>query len=276
MTPYSQAAEIFDFISGIKRNATGFTSSLFAGPEDVQRWIESGAWSSFRGSGSLVAFRQERDITRVYHVAASAGDLHEALRSVVAIQPSRSLLTADLIGLEGDVERIAAVYGRHGFSGYTSLIRMVRAGGDSSPVDVRFPEVEFANPGDLPVVEAFLRETLDPIRDQIPNTEAIEAALAQRNVLIERRGRELGGMLYFETTGLTSHLRYWYVDPQLHNQGIGGRLLKTWLRTCSDCRRFILWVVEFNEDTIARYRHYGFRFDKLVDQIVIRREELQS
>ena len=42
-------------------------------------------------------------------------------------------------------------------------------------------------------------------------------------------------------------------------------------RSSTGAKRAILWVVRDNADAIAKYRHYGFREDTLVDRIMIRR-----
>jgi ribosomal protein S18 acetylase RimI-like enzyme len=75
----------------------------------------------------------------------------------------------------------------------------------------------------------------------------------------------------FEPMGLTSHLRYWYVDEAFRNQGIGARLMRRFFRLSSGSQRLILWVAGDNSDALAKYRHYGFREDTLVDRIMIRR-----
>jgi len=103
----------------------------------------------------------------------------------------------------------------------------------------------------------------------------LHAALAG-NILLVRCRDELGGVLWFETTGLTSHLRYWYVNPALRNRGPARALSAAIFRHCAACRRFILWVIADNDDGIAKYEHYGYRRESLVDRIMINRGESRT
>src|SRR5207248_2912846 len=115
----------------------------------------------------------------------------------------------------------------------------------------------------------------DPYRDRIPHDNELAELVTGRKILLIRRGAAVGGVLIFETTGLTSHLRYWYVNQRFRDQGIGARLMRTFLRVSSGGRRILLWVVSGNADAIAKYRHYGFQAESLVDWIMIDKEEAQ-
>jgi len=125
--------------------------------------------------------------------------------------------------------------------------------------------------GDTAAVSAFLEGLLDPYRDAIPDEAEIREAAERGNLLLVRRGESLGGILWFETTGISSHLRYWYVHDGFRGQGIGAHLMRQFLHLCRQCRRVIAWVAKENADAIAKYCHYGFRPDTIVDHILIRR-----
>jgi len=49
--------------------------------------------------------------------------------------------------------------------------------------------------------------------------------------------------------------------------------MRTYLREHPLTARFLLWVVAGNADAIAKYEHYGFRREKLCDQIMFRPKE---
>ena len=164
------------------------------------------------------------------------------------------------------MEALAAVYRAHGFRDYMTLVRMVRMGAPALDGD----DAEVATADDVPAIGSFLDGILDRYYDQIPEPGEVLDAVQAGNLLVVRRGGEVGGVLWSETTGLTTHLRYWYVHPQFVNQGIGARLIRTYFRRAAACRRFILWVIANNADSIARYEHYGFRRENLVDRIMMK------
>lgn len=262
------SARLFDAIQRVKHGATGFTTSFFATRDQAQAWIDRGALLCVNAEGALLILRRDRDFHHLYHAAANPEALAAALAALEGTDFGAALAT-DLVGREADVEAMARVYAGAGFAPYTSLFRMVRLADPARPDDYEDPAVEFAAPGDEEAIAAFFERLLDRFSEQIPELDEIAAAIARRNIIIVRQGDELGGLLFFETTGLTSTLRYWHVSDRRRNQGIGARLIKTFFRLCRASRRIMLWVIADNADAIAKYQHYGFQGESLVDRIMI-------
>jgi len=119
-------------------------------------------------------------------------------------------------------------------------------------------------------VQAFLARLLDRYTEQVPDVEEVAGLAARGGLLLVRRGADLGGILIFERAGLTATLRYWFVNDRFRDQGIGSRLIKTFFRTCQSSRRIVLWVVSDNHDSIAKYGHYRFLPEGLVDHVLLR------
>jgi len=138
------------------------------------------------------------------------------------------------------------------------------------------PEVAVAAAQDAPGVHAFLCGLLDPLVDQVPEPDEVRAAAERRNILVVRRGGEIGGVLVFETAGVTAILRYWYCGPRFRRQGIGARLIETFFYLRRAGRRIVVWVVDDNFDAIAKYRRYGFFQEGLVDRIMICKGECRA
>jgi ribosomal protein S18 acetylase RimI-like enzyme len=247
-----------------------FTTNFYAAPQQLRDWAGRGVFSLAPGVRTTLLFRRDRHFEHLYHVAASRADLAEALASLDPI-PGLPIVT-DLVGRPEDVAPIAEIYRANGFEDYVDLVRMVRPGGSSPDVGAD-TSVDYAQLADIPAIVAFLDRQLDPFRDQIPEADEIESAIARRSILIDRRDGTPGGLLFFEDTGRTSTLRYWYVDSGCFGRGIGGRLMRTYLRQHPSTARFLLWVVGGNASVIAKYERYGFRREKLFDQIMIRRRE---
>ena len=246
-----------------------FTTNFYGAPEQLRDWAGQGALSLARGVRTTLLFRRDRQFEHLYHIAASRADLAEALASLDPI-PGSPIVT-DLVGRPEDVAPVAEIYRTNGFEDYVNLVRMVRPRG-SSP-DAEDASVDYAQLADAPAIVAFLDRQLDPYRDRIPEADEIESAIARRIILIDRCDGAPGGLLFFEDTGRTSTIRYWYVDKECTGRGVGGRLMRTYLREHPSTARFLLWVVGSNADAIAKYEHYGFRREKLSDQIMIRRRE---
>lgn len=214
----------------------------------------------------MLILRRDRELDRVYHVAASLEALQSALAEVVAPGP----LVADVIGGNRDLPAVTAAYESNGFQPYRRLVRMVRAGGDAGLSGQCAEPVRQAGAADAREVYEFLHRLLDPWSDQPPSLDEIRRAVEAGGVIISRP-EKISGALIFETIGVTSILRYWYVEPGLRDRGTGGALLRAMLRACRESRRILLWVRADNDDAISRYARHGFRMEGLADQILIRR-----
>lgn len=262
--------EISDELRRIRELNKEFTTNFYAAPDQLRDWAGQGVLSLGRGMRTTLLFRRDRHFEHLYHVAASRADLAEALAS---LDPIAGLpIVTDLVGRPEDVAPIAEIYRENGFEDYVELVRMVRAGGSSPDAGPDAP-ADSAQLADIPAIVAFLDRQLDPFRDQIPEADEIESAIARRSILIDRCDGAPGGLLFFEDTGRTSTIRYWYVDSRCFGRGVGGRLMRTYLRQHRSTARFLLWVVSGNAGAIAKYEHYGFRREELSDRIMIRRRE---
>jgi ribosomal protein S18 acetylase RimI-like enzyme len=268
--PVRNRADLLEALERVRRAGAAPVTNWFATPERIDYWIGGGSLCCLEGERGLLILRRDRGFHRIYHSAADLEALSAVLRSSSGELAVKGVLTADLIGRPPDLEPVAGVYRENGFADHNRLIRMIRMAAPEEFAESG-PDVAFAGPADVEAVAAFLGGLLDPYTDQIPNEDEIREAASRRNIILVRRGESVGGLLLFETTGVTSHLRYWYVDGGARNQGIGARLIRRFFRLSSGGKRVILWVAGDNSDAIAKYRHYGFRPETLVDRIMIRR-----
>jgi GNAT superfamily N-acetyltransferase len=269
MARTAQPGSPLEAIQRVKQAVGLPIANWFAGARQLERWTAAGTLSYLESPGALLIFRRDRDFHHIYYVAEDAGALGAALGRLPGAGLSPAVFTAEIVGRPGDVPPIAAIYQEHGFVRHTSLTRMARLGGAGDAALAEDSQVAFGGPADQPSIQEFLDSVLDRFRDRMPDTEELAEMLSQRQVLLVRRGPDLGGVLIFEATGLTSHLRYWYVNPSFRDRGIGARLIKAFFRLSSGGKRIILWVVADNMDAIDKYQHYGFRPESLVDWIMI-------
>jgi GNAT superfamily N-acetyltransferase len=258
---------IRDAMQSIKSGATGFSTSWFYSPEATQKLIDRQELQSLTCANTLLLFRKDRGFLHVYHISSDFESLRTALQELESMNLGVPLV-ADLIGRAQDLEKLRELYSSQGFKDYRTLVRMSRI---TSPGDAAVDAtVLVASPSEAPAVLAFFEELLDPYSEQIPDLEQIQSACSAENVLIVRNNGQLGGVLLYESTGVTTVLRYWFVAKDAQNKGIGARLIKSMFRRCADGKRTLLWVFGDNDDAIVKYEHYGFRRDDMRDLIMIR------
>ncbi len=273
MRPVTDTARLFSAIQQVRQGASGYICNFFATPDQTRGWVQRGVLSCVPGDQSLMIFRRDRDFHHLYHAAADLEALGAALAELKKRDGFGAALAADLVGREGDLGAIVEIYGAKGFSEYTSLFRMVRLAESARHDNYEDRQVGYAEPADASAILVFMERLLDRFAEQIPTLEEIQADIARNNIMAVRRGEEIGGLLIFEATGLTSTLRYWLVDGRYRDQGTGARLIKTLFRLCRSGNRIVLWVISDNADAIAKYEHYGFQVDGLVDRIMIMKKD---
>jgi GNAT superfamily N-acetyltransferase len=263
---------LLESIGQVSRKAKEFTTTFFATPRQIEGWIERGVLFQLPGAECVLILRRSRDCAYVYHVAQN----NRSLSSALAMLNGGATWVADLVGRAEDLLGNARVYEEHGFVERATLVRMARTNESVFSDTVHDTQVVFAQRADLDDVADFFGQLLDPFVDHIPENGDLELAIAKQGVLIVRRDGGVGGALVFETTGVTSHLRYWYVQESLRGQGIGAQLLRRFLTLCGASRRTILWVAQGNTDAIAKYKHYGFQQEEIADRIMVKRSESQT
>jgi ribosomal protein S18 acetylase RimI-like enzyme len=265
----SAAEEVLRAVGRIRSGGRESTTNVFASIDQLRRWMDRGTLEWECGGDALLIYRRDRDFYHLYHAAVSPSALTRALR-MLQTDHATKVLTSDLVGRESDVSAVADVYASCGFRCHSELMRMARVGGERLPEEETDPEVHCAEASDAPAIVAFMERLLDRFAEQIPDEDEIRSEAAKRNVLIVRRGADLGGVLIVAPQGRTATLRYWWVNERFRDQGIGARLIRTMFGLCREMDRIILWVIADNTNAIRRYEHYGFRRDGLVDVIMLK------
>ncbi|MGH9561357.1 MAG: GNAT family N-acetyltransferase [Terracidiphilus sp.] len=263
-------SELPDSIQAIRRHADSFTTNLFAARHELQQWLDDGVMLQYEPGCRILLLRRDGCFHRLYHVASVPSELH-AIEAFVHKHEPRTDIVADLIGTDSSLDREAECYRNSGFEEYTVLLRMALMTGAFGGGTEEGTCGAFATSADVFPVTRFLDGVLDPFRDRVPAQAEVVAAVERSSILVARDGEEIEGLLWFEHSGATSLLRYWYVAPGHLRQGIGGGLMQHYLKLCSGKRRILVWVVRENALASAIYRHYGFREDGLVDRILLRK-----
>ena len=97
----------------------------------------------------------------------------------------------------------------------------------------------------------------------------IEAAIAARQILAIKCEGVLAALLFFESQGFTSTIRYWVAAERFRAQRFGSLLMRHYFAAQSAVRRFILWVTADNDNAVLKYRHYGYVPDGLIDHVLV-------
>lgn len=268
MSPAQSVGQVFAAIQQAKTGATEFTTNFFPVEKRLEEWIARGELSVVVQGGVVFFFRKDRDFQHLYYCAPSSSALLEAVKTLADLQTEKVAL--DIVGKEAGLADFLAKWEQQGFRRYTKLFRMARIAGQAEAVNDD-SAVVFAEAADAPHILHLLEQEFDRYGEQIPLLYELEAAIAQKQILIARREGEVAGLLFFETQGVSSTLRFWTVGAKFRALKLGSALMRRYFATQNAVKRFVLWVAADNANAVQKYEHYGYKPDGLVDYVLANR-----
>lgn len=259
--------DVGEAIGQVKRGASAYTSNFFPAPRKLEGWVAHRQLFGERVGDAAFFWRPEADLWHLHFCAASPAALAAALAGCPGLRSEP--VVVDLVGQARALDEVGRIFCEAGFRPHTRLFRMARVAPVASPpVVVPDSRVEPAVGGDVQPIHRWLYRSFDCRAEQIPPPYELEAAVSAGQIRVVRIDGRLAGLLFFETQGLTSTLRYWLVAPEHRAARVGSALMQWYLAAHPAVRRFLLWVVEGNANAIGKYEHYGYAPDGLVDHVL--------
>jgi Acetyltransferase (GNAT) family len=268
MIPATAIGDVLNGIQQVKAGAPAFCTNFFPAQRKLQEWVEHGELLCELRDEVVFFLRKDRDFWHFYFCARNVAALQREITGLTSLKDRP--LAADLVGGEDALRDVIAVLGSAGFRPYTRLQRMARPGGPvKPPAPADEVPVVWAEQADTRAALELLESAFDPYADQLPAPREMEAAVAARQVLMVKLDGVVAALLYFETQGFTSVVRYWAVAAEFRARRLGAVLMRRYLESHSSVRRFTLWVVANNHSAVEKYRHYGYEPDGLVDHVLV-------
>ena len=178
-------------------------------------------------------------------------------------------MVVDVVGREGSLDGLIGAVETAGFKRYSQLVRLARPAAAVSEAAPSTHEVTWAGKADAPAIMSLLEGSFDRYADQLPAPYELEAAIEAKQILVIRVEQALAALLFFETQGATSTVRYWAVDERHRANRFGAALIRHYFNTQPAVRRFVLWVTADNKNAVEKYRHYGYTTDGLIDHVLV-------
>ncbi len=267
MSPVTTVGQVFEAIQQAKAGAPDFCTNFFPVERKLQDWIERAELSAEFRTGAAFFLRRDRDFQHLYYCASSMTALKRELSSLKEIRSGKIVL--DILGKESSLSDMLAVWEVMGFRRYTRLFRMARMTSAAGETALNSDDtLALATPADARSVLNLIEQEFNRYGEQLPLLYEIEAAIAAGQIIVARRDAEIAGLLFFETQGVTSTLRFWAVDGRFRSLKLGSGLMRRYFATQNAVRRFVLWVAADNLNAVQKYRHYGYAPDGLVDHVL--------
>lgn len=270
MDPMMTISQVLGAVDKVREQAPAYCTNFFPLERKLQGWIDHGELFGDLHDQAAFFLRKDRDFWHLYYCAAN----HQALGRNLDRQPllKTEPVVVDLVGRENALPEVLAVMDAGGFRLHRRLQRMVRGGpADFPSASADATPAEFAGAGDAPAILDLLVRSFDRHAEQLPMPYEIEAAIQHRQILVVKHAGTLAALLFFETQGLASTVRYWLVDEPFRTFRYGSALMHRYFALHQTARRFLLWVLADNAGAIQKYQHYGYAADGLIDLVLANR-----
>ncbi len=258
---------VLEAIERTKTGATGFRTNLFPDSRKLQCWIAQGQLQAEVHNGCALFFRTDRDFCHMYFCASDGCALARGLEISDTLRSMPVVI--DVLQNQGDGANMAQILGQAGFRPYQRLQRMTRTSCGTAADQPAASGLGEAIPEDVPRIVELLEGSFDRHANQLPMAGEVASAIAKRQILTSKTGGGLAALLFYETQGLTSTIRFWLAAEAFRGQRHGAALIRHYLGSQPQVRRFTLWVVTENTPAIRKYEHYGYSPDGLVDQVFV-------
>ena len=263
ITSYDQ---IQHFVNEIRRMRSGYLTNFYLDMARCEFLIGHKLLSSVSVGKSFFIFQEDHDFYHLFYLTTNPEQLKEDLDSLLI--GCDHILTVDLIGAGQNLGLLKRVFESNKFSPYNKLVRMSRLSEDSFEQEGLLTS-SYALKEDAQSITDLLNLYFDPYCEQIPMLEEIENYILKKQVLIIEIEDIIAGFIIFELNGLTSYLRYWFVDQEYRDKKLGSSLLKRYFYESRDTKRQLFWVIETNENAVKRYKHFSFKEENMYDEILI-------
>jgi hypothetical protein len=268
MSPVQSAGEVLEAIQKVKAGATAFCTNFFPVKSKLESWVAHDELTAEARDGVTFFLRKDRDFAHLYFCAANPSAFGREIRQLSASR--RHKLAIDIVGAETSLTELLGLAEQGGFRRYSRLVRLSRVASPVTPTSVQSAAgIDVATKGDAPEILRLIEGSFDRFADQLPTLYEIEAAIAARQISIIKQNDQIAALLFFETQGLSSTIRYWLVSERFHSRGFGSILIRDYFVSQPAVRRFILWVTATNQNAIQKYQHYGYVPDGLVDHVLV-------
>jgi len=254
---------VFEGILGAKAGPE-FCTNFYPVRQKLEAWIARNALAVGQGKETTFFFRRDHDF---WHLFYCAGSIQASVRDLCALEELKTeRVVADVLGSS---EALAAWLPMLEGAGMRRYKRLVRMGRPALNITADVSDgVIFATRHDAGAIVALLEKTFDRYAKQLPTPEEIEVAAEASEILLLKRGEALAGLLFFETRGVASTLRFWAVAQDFRGTCVGSSLIRHYLASQRGVQRFVLWADADDRVLIEKYRHYHYAEDGVVDYVL--------
>lgn len=253
--------EVRTYITRVRSLRKGFLTNFFPEQKKIDIWTSHECLYVVEGEETAIFLKKDDGFTYILYCATTKEKLFDALASL----PEDAYVFDQIVDARTDASLLDG-FQSLGFEVRKSLVRMSKINetqelvADASVFDV--------TKEDIPTLDALLHEHFDKYAEQLPTIEELNDFVESKHVIVKRKEDKIAGFIFYDQSPSTLYLRYWLVNPEFRNQGVGSELFHEYNRRGATCKRHMLWVVEDNRNAIKRYEHYGYKNEAMKDYVL--------
>ena len=271
MIPVRSPQFVMDQTETVKFVSRTLMTNFYFNKDMLDYWTRMALLFHEKIGETAFFFKKDLDFFHLYYVSPSYDELGRGLE---ALSSRPAIFATDVITKIGEGVAVLDIFHDHGFYRYRTLVRMCMTKSPHSQKTADSAEIRFARKDDIDKLHDILTGNFDRYAEQIPSTDEIAMDVENNKIIVKEKNGVIAGLIHYDLIGLTSHLRRWFVNPDYRDQHVGSKLLRSYFSLSHKATRFILWVLQANENAIKRYLHYGYREDNLIDTIFINQEQV--
>lgn len=258
-------------ITSIKDNSKSYATNFYIAINEVEKWMNKKEIKVLCEDPQLLIWTiAEAGCRRLYF----AGDMDFLKKSIKKCNFDGCLpLAVDIIGKENDITEMSSIFLQNTFTKRTKLVRLSmnlkKSDNDFTCKKEENLNINYLEQNNIAEVERMFSNYFDFCADRIPDKEDIREGITNREIIVEPYDKGIKGFVWFERKKLTALIRYWCVDNDFRDSGVGSMLMSKYYSLTSNSPRHLLWVKEENENALKRYLHYGYKPDGIEDLVLI-------
>jgi GNAT superfamily N-acetyltransferase len=253
-----------NFVKSFKKKTV---SNYYFNSIKSEQLLCSGDLSAITIGEVVFVLKQNEHFINLYYYASDSMELGKSLDKLVSIYPDVTYII-DVVTKEIDTD-VLKVLNQNGFNVYTSLVRMSRISNSTPKVDeVTDQHLKVANQDESLEVFNQLKTFFDPKAEQLPTQDEVFEWSNSGNVLVYKIENYIAGFIIYQLVGVTLYLRYWFVSPLYRERKLGSKLFNYFILKGKNSIRQLFWVIQTNENAIIRYKHYGFKEEKMYNFVL--------
>lgn len=234
-------------------------------PEDQFNTLQAqGILSASAGSDSCVMIAEDNGFLRLYFVVRNAGYLADVFGLA---QEKQDDICVEVAGNSDYLQEVKSSFLSNGFYEYTSMVRMSKMRTGTTEFDKS--NIHLLTAAKKVEIAGLYSRYFNKFVERIPTDEELDHIISSESCWYYSDNDEIQGFIIFDTLGITSHLRYWFVHPGYRDKKIGSKLIQLFFNSGEKVKRELFWVISSNENAIKRYKHFGFVEENMQNLILI-------